>query len=88
MVQELHQEKYDPILIYKVQGNTSAHHPDLPESSFVLAIQTQFQKDLFQAYAETIICIDSTHSTNAYDFKLITLLVEDEFGEGNVYAEK
>ena len=29
-----------------------------------------------------MICVDSTHKTNAYDFKLVTLLVVDEYGEG------
>jgi len=28
------------------------------------------------------ICMDATHGTNMYDFKLITLLVLDKFGEG------
>ena len=29
-----------------------------------------------------MICVDATHSTNMYDFLLITVLVIDEFGEG------
>ena len=29
----------------------------------------------------TCICMDATHGTNMYDFKLITLQVRDEFGE-------
>ena len=28
------------------------------------------------------VCMDATHGTNMYDFKLITLLVLDDFGEG------
>ena len=28
------------------------------------------------------VCIDSTHGTNIYDFKLVTMLVVDEYGEG------
>ncbi len=29
-----------------------------------------------------MVCIDSTHGTNGYDFKLISIVVVDEFGEG------
>jgi hypothetical protein len=38
----------------------------------MLGIQTQFQRDLYQTYGSTLLCIDSTHGTNEYDFKLIT----------------
>ena len=31
---------------------------------------------------QRIICIDSTHGTNSYNFSLVTLVVVDEFGEG------
>ena len=60
--------------------------PDVPfsEDRFVLAIQTKFQQDMYQQYASTVICIDSTHKTNVYDFKLITLMVIDEYGEGKL----
>ena len=29
-----------------------------------------------------VICVDTTHGTNIYDFYLISVLVVDEFGEG------
>ena len=29
--------------------------------------------------------VDATHGTNAYGFKLITVMVMDEFGEGELY---
>jgi hypothetical protein len=29
-----------------------------------------------------IICVDTTYSTNVYDFKLMTIMVVDEYGEG------
>ena len=29
-----------------------------------------------------VLCVDSTHGTNGYDFTLITVLVVDEYGEG------
>jgi hypothetical protein len=37
---------------------------------------------MYQQYAPSVICIDSTHKTNVYDFKLVTLMVIDEYGEG------
>ena len=83
LINELQNEDYNPILIYKPQG---APDPDVPfsEDRFVFAIQTKFQQDMYQQYASTVICIDSTHKTNVYDFKLITLMVIDEYGEGKL----
>ena len=38
---------------------------------------------MFKKFGEgKVVCVDATHGTNAYDFKLITLLVVDEYGEG------
>ena len=38
---------------------------------------------MFKRFAEVnVLCVDATHGTNAYDFKLVTLLVVDECGEG------
>ena len=55
----------------------------LHEEDFVLALQTPFQAHMLQNCGhDKIICIDSTHGTNAYDFYLTTVLVVDEFGEG------
>ena len=54
------------------------------EDPFVLAIQTKFQQDMYQQYEPRVICINSTHKTNVYDFKLITLMVIDEYGEGKL----
>ena len=33
-------------------------------------------------HGDNAVCLDATHGTNAYDFKLITLLVIDDFGAG------
>ncbi len=81
LVKELQREKYNPILVYKPQ---SMFDPNVPiaEDRFILAIQTEFQWEMYQQYASSVICIDSTHKTNVYDFKLVTLLVVDEYGEG------
>ena len=75
-------EPYNPVLIYKPQGRSEPELPMLQDDTFVLAIQTKFQKDLYEAHASTILCIDSTHGTNQYRFKLITCIVPDDHGKG------
>ena len=84
VVAELQQEPFNPILVYKPQGILDNQYPSLPTESFTLIIQTEFQMQLYRKYAHKILCIDSTHCTNAYRFKLITCLVQDEFCSGNV----
>ena len=64
-VSELQQEPYNPIA-FKVQGKLDPIHSTLPEDAFLLAIQTKFQRDMYQKYAGCILCINSTHGTNAY----------------------
>ena len=81
-VNELQKEPYNPILLYKQQHTTSPNYPMLSEQSFVFAMQTEFQKYCFEQYASKIVCVDATHGTNAYGFKLITVMVADEFGQG------
>ena len=82
MVAELRQVSHDPILCYKRQGILDPDFPHFPEDAFVLAFQTRFQKELYEMFASTIVCIDSTHKTNSHNFKLITVVVPDEYGEG------
>ena len=48
----------------------------------MLGIMTKQQLSMLYKQASEIICLDSTHCTNQYDFKLITLVVPDEFGHG------
>ena len=43
---------------------------------------TNFQAAMFQKYSKRIVCVDSTHKTNPYGFKLITIVVPDEFRNG------
>ena len=82
IVHELEHESYNSVLLYKPQGVVDSKLPKIPQSGFLLAIQTQFQRDIYCQYAPTVICLDSTHKTNIYDFKLVTLLVVDDYGEG------
>jgi len=81
-VEELRNELYNPVLIYKLQGRSDPQFPTLQDDTFVLAIQIKFQKDLYEVHASTIFYIDSTHGTNQYQFKLITCVVPDDYGKG------
>ena len=42
---------------------------------------TPFQADLFRDFG-SLGCVDSTHKTNEYGYKLITLVVADEYRNG------
>ena len=82
LITELRQESYNPVLLYKPQGERFASSTSIAESCFIAAFQTEFQREIYERYASTILCVDSTHCTTAYGFKLITLLVSDNFNEG------
>ena len=58
-VNELRQESFNPVLIYKEQGVPDTLHSNLPEDSFVLAVQTEFQQKLYIENAHKILCVDS-----------------------------
>ncbi len=82
-VEELQQQAYNPVLIFKPQG---AEQPDnidnLSKDDFLLGLQTEFQRDDMQRYGNSVIMMDATHGTTQYDFLLISILVLDEFGAG------
>ena len=54
----------------------------LKKDLFVLGIQTKEQLEMFKQGAQKIYSIDSTHSTNKYEFPLTTIMVPDEFNRG------
>lgn len=72
-------QEFDPILFFKQQGDEAEN---LEKEDFLLCMQTEFQLEMIKAFGNKVICIDATHSTNMYDFLLITVLIVDEFGEG------
>ena len=80
-VEEMTSLPYNPVLHYNSQG---APDPDcrLADTDFLLVIQTEFQRDMFIKFGNNVLCMDSTHGTNAYDFNLMTAIVIDEYGEG------
>ena len=50
---------------------------------FLIVLQTPIHAEMFKKFAEgKVVCVAATHGTNAYHFKLVTLLVVDEYGEG------
>lgn len=83
IVAELEQECFNPMLMFKPQGRADQTH-SLGPDSFVLVIQTQFQMELYRKHVSTIMCIDSTHGTNQYRFKLISAVVPDDQGKGKI----
>ena len=56
--------------------------PYIKEEDFIMVIQTDHKKNVANKFGDLGVCCDSTHGTNAYDFNLVTLMVVDEFGEG------
>jgi hypothetical protein len=55
----------------------------LSQDSFVLCIQTKFQRDRFLALGSDFVSIDATHNTTQYEgLQLFTLLVRDLWGHG------
>ena len=80
-VQEMQCEEFNPVLFFKPQGQKSDFN-GVEEKDFLLALQTQFQKEMFEKHAQKLICVDTTHGTTAYDFQLVTVLVIDDYNEG------
>ena len=72
--------KEDKVIIaYKPQGQTNEAYPQLREESFLLVIMTNFQAEMYEKHSNRVVCIDSTHNTNPNGFKLVTIVVPDEF---------
>jgi hypothetical protein len=78
-------ENPSPVIAYKVCGRKDEKHLLLKEENFLLVLMTGFQADMFAKFS-ALSCIDSTHKTNEYGYKLITLLVIDEFRKGQPVA--
>ena len=81
IVEELQLEDVCPVIAYKALGVKIDSCPLLKEENFLLAIMTEFQAVLFKKFS-SLLCVDSTHKTNEYGYKLITVLVVDEFHNG------
>ena len=74
-VAEMREMPYNPVIVFKNQGvNQDNECNSLGDEDFLLAIQTEFQRDRMHKYGDKVICMDDTHSTNVSDFSLITVL--------------
>ena len=82
LVRELQQEENSVVIAYKPQGKKDEAFPQLGKGSFLLVIMTDFQATIFEKHSAGVVCIDSTHKTNPYGFKLVTVVVPDEFKNG------
>jgi len=74
----------NPVLYYKERGQEKNEHSAnkvQEDSNIMLVIANEFQLSMLEKFGNEIVCIDSTHGTNMYDFNLTTLLVVDEFGK-------
>ncbi|CAG2063580.1 unnamed protein product [Timema podura] len=71
----------NPVIFYKPQ-NTSDINNILSQEDFCLVIMTSFQKNILEKFGNYKICVDTTHSTNASDFALTTVMTVDEFLSG------
>ena len=77
-----------PILYFKQQGKLDPQHPQFTREDFMVVIQTKAQRERAKRYGNDGLCCDATHGTTLYDFPLTTLLVIDEFGEGQPIGRK
>ncbi len=75
---------YTPPLDETGQGFTLGM-PDFKNIAFV-GIQTEDMLDKFKKYGRRGICADSTHNLTRYMFKLVTVLVYDDAGNGYAIA--
>lgn len=81
-VEEMKTEDCNPVLLYKAQGDNQQNNcKNLNGNDFVLVLQTPLQAEMMKQFSK-IVCVDSTHGTNGYDFNLISIIIVDEFGKG------
>ena len=53
-----------------------------PERAFLLKVQTQHMRQMYEKNARKVLCVDSTHGTTQYRFSLVAAVVAHEHGEG------
>lgn len=67
----------------KTSSDMPPENSGLDCDSFVLIIQTQYQRECWQKHAHRYAGIDATHNTTHYEnMSLFTLLVRDKWGHG------
>ena len=90
-VRSFDRDTNSPVILYKRQGDTSfdiSPAIDLPPGhadDFMLAIMFDTASDMLLRFGtgdRSVICVDSTHGTNAYNIQLSTVMVLDSNREG------
>ena len=88
LIKKLELEKYNPVILYKLQGEKYLIVPqkyketDEKSELSAIGIETKAQHEMFVKYSAKITCTDATHGTNQYGFPLISLVIPDDFGKG------
>ena len=82
-VEDMNTQGKKPCFALQTQGQIPPQgYENLSHKDFAIAIQTPLQAEILKRFSSDIICVDSTHGTNGYNFSLITVMVIDEYGEG------
>ena len=88
LIKKLELEKYNPVILYKLQGEKYLIVPqkykatDEKSELSAIGIETKAQHEMFVKHSAKITCTDATHGTNQYVFPLISLVIPDDFGKG------
>ena len=81
-VEEMREKGEDSVVLYYKPQGTDDDKTGLKREDFLIVLQNPIQAEMLKRFGGKVVCVDATHGTNAYDFKLITLIVVDEYGEG------
>ena len=68
--------------MYKSQDHVLNVYPILLKDNLFFIIMNEAQYETLKKFGSDCICVDATHETNNYDFKLTTVFVLDEMGQG------
>ena len=71
-------EDYNPLLLYKLSTESENTDAKVDNSSFVIAIQTKEQNQLFQKYASGIVLLELASPTPFIPYYILTIKVLDE----------
>lgn len=73
------------ILAFKSSTGAIPEGSTLAKDSFVLVIQTDYQKEMYRKWGNNFMGIDATHNTTHYDkMSLFTMMVRDPWGHGKL----
>ena len=80
-----HLRKFGEILAFKSSAEPAPDGSGLTADTFVLVIQTHYQKEVFEKYGHGFAGIDATHNTTHYEnMSLFTIIVRDNWGHGEI----